>query len=171
MRKTLSVSSVHLYQKIALLLLTAVASIPSLYFLLDTEWYFLLIGVVLVIVLLRSSYLAVLDARKLKAKQFQTLVLEDEHFVFKNAPKGGGERVSVAVHYDNIKSVGIQGASLYVLLVRRQNWKGLGQDYFAPVGVAPKLQLFALPSSSSERALLFHYLQTQGFRIERKIKR
>ena len=171
MRKTLSVSSVHLYQKIALLLLTAVASIPSLYFLLDTEWYFLLIGVVLVIVLLRSSYLAVLDARKIKAKQFQTLVLEDEHFVFKNAPKGGGEQVSVAVHYDNIKSVGIQGASLYVLLVRRQNWKGLGQDYFAPVGVAPKLQLFALPSSSSERALLFHYLQTQGFRIERKIKR
>ena len=171
MRKTLSVSSANLHQKIAQLLLLIAASITALYFLLALEWYFLLLGVVVLIVLLRSSYLAVLDARKLKAKQFQTLVLEDEHFVFKNAPKGGGEQVSVAVHYDNIKSVGIQGASLYVLLVRRQNWKGLGQDYFAPVGVAPKLQLFALPSSSAERALLFHYLQTQGFRIERKIKR
>ena len=142
-----------------------------LIFLFDADWYFLIVAIILAVILLRSSYKAVVEAQKLKVKQFQTLVLEDTHFLFQDLPLNGGEQRAVVVQYENIKSVGVDGSSLYVLLVRRQNWVGLGQDYFAPVGVAPKLQLFALPAGSAQRALLYHYLRTQGFRIERKLKR
>ena len=171
MRKKLKASSANLYRKIALFILTITASSVALFFLFDTEWYFLIVAIVLAVILLRSSYRAVVEAQKLKVKQFQTLVLEDTHFLFQDLPLNGGEQSAVAVQYENIKSVGVDGPSLYVLLVRRQNWVGLGQDYFAPVGVAPKLQYFALPAGSAERSLLFHYLRTQGFRIERKLKR
>jgi hypothetical protein len=136
-----------------------------------TEWYVLIVAFILAIILLSSSYLAIIDAQKLKAKQFQMLVLEDTYFLFEDLPLSRGPQRSVAVEYKNIKSVGVDGSSLYVLLVRRQNWIGLGQDLFAPVGVAPKLQYFALPIERAQRAALFHYLRTQGFKIEKKIKR
>jgi hypothetical protein len=171
MRKTLKASSANLHRKIALFLLTIIACSVALIFLFDTEWHFIIIAVVLAFFVLRNSYRGLVEAQKLKSKQFQMLVFEDTHFLFQDLPLNGGRGRSVAVQYENIKSVGVDGNSLFVLLVRRQNWVGLGQDYFAPVGVAPKLQLFALPARADQRATLFHYLRTQGFRIERKINR
>lgn len=168
MRKTLSVSKHLFYTKIGILSL-----LMAVFLLMCYLWWFndamvYLAGIIILPFLISWSYKDARAAKALQLAQFQMLHIDDIHFTFENLPKKGGEQMVLSVIHENIKTIRVKGPRLYVLVARRQNWIGVGQDVFMPVGTVPKMQVFALPYNKAQRALYIHELQTQGFRIIRK---
>jgi hypothetical protein len=168
MRKTLIASKHLFFRKIAILTCLVIALMANICLWWVNESLVYISGVIILPFLIRWSYKDARTAKLLQLAQFQVLHIDEAHFSFEHLPKKAGEQIVLNVIHGNIKSIRIRGARLYVLVARHQNWIGLGQEIFIPVGTVPKMQVFALPYNRAKRALYIHELQTLGFRIIRR---
>ena len=169
MTKVLNVSSAQLYWRVALFLLVLAVLVISSYFLIYHEQFVNVIVILFSCFFIPWSYHDLLDVYKLRAKQFQRLTIKEEHFLFEHLTQRGGEKISLCVAFININSIEVDKYGLAVEVVRRQNWIGVPQDFFIPMGSVPKLQRFVLPSK--QRAEILNFLSNKGIDIKHKTKR
>jgi hypothetical protein len=111
------------------------------------------------------------EVNELKKRQFQKLVIEEDHFLFEHLPQRGGEKVTLPVDYTNIKNIEVHKSCLSIEVVRRQNWNGVPQEFFMPMGPVPKLQRFSLPASQSQRVEILNFLASKHIDVAHKPKR
>jgi hypothetical protein len=168
MTKALKVSSTRLFWRTILFLLILTVSILSAYFLIYDEEFIYMIVIGFSCFFIPWSYFELVEVSELKRRQFQKLVIEEDHLLFEHLPKYGGVKLTLPVDYSNIKNITINKSCLSVQVVRRQNWKGLTQDFFMPIGPVPKSQRFSLPTNHVQRAEILNFFSTKGIRIDHK---
>jgi hypothetical protein len=171
MSKVLNASATTLYWKIVLFLLILSISAVSAYFLIYQEEFIFIIIIGFSCFFIPWSYFELLEVSELKRRQFQKLAIKEEHLLFEHLRQRGGEKISLPVAYENIKSIGVKKSCLSVQVVRRQNWNGTANEFFIPMGTVPKSQLFALPSNQRQRAEIINFLTNKGVEMEQPTKR
>ena len=171
MIKTLKVSSARINWITALFLFTLAISIVSVYFLIYYEEFAYIIVIGFSSFLIPWSHSELIEMNELKKRQFQKLVIEEDHFLFENLPQRGGVKISLLVDYSNIKNIEIHKTYLSVEVVRRQNWNGVSQEIFMPMGSVPKVQRFSLPANHRQSAEILNFLASKELQINYKTKR
>jgi hypothetical protein len=165
MSMVLNASATKLYWRIFLFSLILTSSAISAYFLIYQEEFIFIILIGFSCFLIPWSYFELLEVSELKRRQFQKLAIKEEHLVFEQLRRRGGDKIALPVTFDNIKCVGIDKSCLTIEVVRRQNWNGAANEFFIPMGNVPKSQLFALPANHSQRIEIINFLTNKGIDI------